>query len=236
MNSTTQPNVDPSEVERFNKLANEWWDPKGAMGPLHTLNPLRLTFIEQFCMLDNVQALDVGCGGGLLAEAMTRSGANVNALDVSEDLLQAAKQHAEQHGLNIQYHAQTIESFREDHAEQFDVVTCMEMLEHVPDPASIIQACADCCKPGGVVVFSTLNRNLSSFAKAIIGAEYILSLLPRGTHEYQKFIKPSELAHFARTASLELIQMQGIDYSAFSKSAKLSTDVSVNYLAAFRKP
>lgn len=236
MNSTTQPNVDPSEVERFNKLANEWWDPKGAMGPLHTLNPVRLAFVEQFCPLENKSALDVGCGGGLLAEAMTHAGATVNALDVSEDLLQAAKQHAEQHGLTIHYHAQTIESFSINHTEQFDVVTCMEMLEHVPDPASIIRACADCCKPGGIVVFSTLNRNLSSFAKAIVGAEYLLSLLPRGTHEYSKFIKPSELSHFARNASLELIKLQGIDYSPFSKSAKLTSDVSVNYLAAFRKP
>lgn len=237
MNNDTAPNqpinADPAELERFNRLADQWWDSEGPMKPLHGLNPVRLQFITEHTPLNGLKVLDVGCGGGLLAEAMCQQGATVSALDLSKDLLAAAQQHAKQQALDIDYQAIPVEEFSALHTQQFDVVTCMEMLEHVPDPQSIISACVRCCKPGGTIFFSTLNRNLKSFALGIVAAEYILSLLPKGTHEYAKFIKPSELCHFARHAGLTLKSMQGIHYDPFKNSATLNRDTSVNYLAAF---
>ncbi len=232
---TTSVNHDPAELERFNKLANDWWNPNGPMKPLHQLNPLRLSFIEQYTTLENKTVLDVGCGGGLLSEAMTQQGAQVSALDLSEDLLAAAQHHAEQQSLVINYQAQSVEDFSQTHHSAFEVMTCMEMLEHVPNPSAIINACATCLAPGGTAFFSTINRNLKAYAQGIVAAEYVLGLLPRGTHEYAKFIKPSELCHMAREAGLELINLQGIHYQPLSSHFKLCDDVSVNYLAAFRK-
>ncbi|MDF1797208.1 MAG: bifunctional 2-polyprenyl-6-hydroxyphenol methylase/3-demethylubiquinol 3-O-methyltransferase UbiG [Coxiellaceae bacterium] len=228
-------NHDPAELERFNQLANDWWNPNGPMKPLHQLNPLRLQFIEQYCALDNKAVLDVGCGGGLLSEAMAKQNARVSALDLSEDLLAAAQQHAESQSLKIKYQAQSVEDFSQQNADSFNTVTCMEMLEHVPDPTAIVKACSDCLVTGGTAFFSTINRNLKAYAQGIVAAEYVLGLLPRGTHEYAKFIKPSELCHMAREAGLELINLQGIHYQPLSSAFTLTSDVSVNYLAAFRK-
>lgn len=233
--SNDNSNVDLSELDRFNRLANEWWDDNGPMKPLHILNPVRLGFVQQYATLENSPCLDIGCGGGLLSEAMATAGGQVSALDLSTDLLEAAKLHASENNLSIDYHATSAEAFAQANPEAFDTVTCMEMLEHVPDPSSIVQAASDACKPGGYVFFSTLNRNAKSFIKAIVGAEYVLSLLPKGTHEYAKFIKPSELCRYAREAGLELLSIKGIDYNPFQHQAKLTDDTSVNYIAAFKK-
>lgn len=228
-------NADSAELERFGRLAAGWWDPEGPMKPLHDLNPVRLTFVQQHAALDQVDALDVGCGGGLLSEAMARAGARVTGLDLAAPLLDVAHLHASANGLAIDYRLQPVEDHARDHAGRYDLVTCMEMLEHVPEPAAIIAACASLLKPGGVLCVSTLNRTAKAFALGIVAAEYVLGLLPRGTHEYAKFIRPSELDRWARAAGLELLDLRGLAYDPLCRRARLVDNVGINYLMALRK-
>ena len=231
---TNSNNVDPNEINKFSALAEQWWDPNGPMRPLHQLNPLRLSFVSTLTALRQQAVLDVGCGAGIFSEALAGEGARVTGIDMSEPALNAAKSHASE-PLTISYQLSTAEAFALQHAKQFAVVTCMEMLEHVPDPSTVIQACSDCCADDGLIVFSTLNRHWQAFLLAIVGAEYILNLLPKGTHEYAKFIKPSELTSMANRAGLELVKLQGISYHPLSQTFKFADNVNVNYLAAFRK-
>ncbi len=205
------------------------------MKPLHQLNPLRLQYIQNRIDLENKKICDVGCGGGLLSEAMARECADVTGIDMSEAVIKVAKQHAEQQRILVNYQCQTIEATATQQAETFDAITCMEMLEHVPDPASIIQACADCTKPGGKLFFSTINRNPKAYLGAILGAEYIFGMLPKGTHEYAKFIRPSELTTWASRAGLKLMNLQGVSYRPFSNTFSLTKDVSINYMACYEK-
>ena len=228
-------NVDQHEINKFDQMAEQWWDTSGPMKPLHQLNPLRLNFIKQHATVSNKKIVDIGCGGGILSEALARDGGLVTGIDQSEDALEAAKQHAKTHQVNLDYLAITAEEFSRQQAEQFDVVTCLEMLEHVPEPASVVQACAQLLKPGGKVFFSTLNRNLKSFLMAIVGAEYVLNLLPRGTHEYAKFLKPSEINQFAESAKLQLVELTGIHYNPIMQSFKLKSNVDVNYICCYEK-
>ncbi len=228
-------NVDPAEIEKFSQFAEDWWNPNGKMKPLHQLNPLRLKYIQDHADVANKKVLDVGCGGGLLSEAMARACADVTGIDMSEAAIQVAQQHAEQQRVIVNYQCQTIETHAEKQAGLYDVITCMEMLEHVPDPKSIVDACAKCLKPGGKLFFSTINRNPKSFLAAIVGAEYILGLLPKGTHEYVKLIKPSELTTWASCANLKLVGLQGVSYQIFSSDFSLSKDVSINYMAHYEK-
>ena len=228
-------NVDQSEIAKFSALAHRWWDPNSEFKPLHAINPLRLNWIKSFVSLEGKKVVDVGCGGGILAESISQSGANTTGIDLSEKALKVAELHALEVGANLTYRAISAEDLADEQAEQYDVVTCMEMLEHVPDPASVVRACAKLCKPGGTLFFSTLNRNPKSYLFAIIGAEYILKLLPKGTHEYTKFIKPSELAAFTRQAGLELLGMKGLSYNPITQVYSLSDDVDVNYMIAVRK-
>jgi 2-polyprenyl-6-hydroxyphenyl methylase/3-demethylubiquinone-9 3-methyltransferase len=229
-------NVDPSELRKFGDLAARWWDPHGPMRPLHEINPVRLGWIDRLAPLQDKEVLDVGCGGGILAEAMAARGARVTGIDLAGKPLKVAQLHALESGAQVTY----AEGSAEDRAAQqpaaFDVVTCMEMLEHVPEPAQTVAACAALVRTGGWVFFSTINRNPKSFALAIVGAEYVLGLLPRGTHEYAKFIRPSELSSFARSAGLALAEMTGMSYNPLSRTAALGRDTDVNYLMAFRKP
>ena len=236
MNTST--NVDPSELAKFSELAHRWWDPNSEFRPLHEINPLRLAWIEEFTPLSGLRVLDVGCGGGILSEAMARTGAEVLGIDLATKSLRVAQLHALEGGIkNVQYRECSVETLAHELPEQFDVVTCMEMLEHVPDFESVVSSCSRLVKPGGRVFFSTLNRNPKSFLFAIVGAEYVLNLLPRGTHEYQKFIKPSELVAFARGSGLDLISTTGMTYNPVSRQYRLvPDDLSVNYFAAFRKP
>ena len=230
-------NVDPAELAKFSELAHRWWDPESEFRPLHQINPLRLGWISSQAPLSGQQVLDVGCGGGILAEAMARQGAEVLGIDLASKSLKVAQLHALESGLaNVAYREVAVETLAAERPASFDVVTCMEMLEHVPDPASVVKACADLVKPGGWVFFSTLNRNPKSFLFAILGAEYVLNLLPRGTHEFAKFIKPSELAGFCRQAGLDLHGTRGMEYNPLTKRYWLSGDTSVNYLIATRKP
>jgi 2-polyprenyl-6-hydroxyphenyl methylase/3-demethylubiquinone-9 3-methyltransferase len=230
-------NVDPAELAKFSELAHRWWDPESEFRPLHQINPLRLDWIARQAPLADRQVLDVGCGGGILAEAMARQGANVLGIDLASKSLKVAQLHALESGLaNVAYREVAVEALAAERPASFDVVTCMEMLEHVPDPASVVKACADLVKPGGWVFFSTLNRNPKSFLFAIVGAEYVLNLLPRGTHEFAKFIKPSELASYCRAAGLDLQGTRGMEYNPLTKRYWLSGDTSVNYLIATRKP
>jgi 2-polyprenyl-6-hydroxyphenyl methylase/3-demethylubiquinone-9 3-methyltransferase len=228
-------NVDQSEIAKFSALAHRWWDPNSEFKPLHAINPLRLNWIKSFVSLEDKKVVDVGCGGGILAESISQSGADTTGIDLSEKALKVAELHALEVGANLTYRSISAEDLADEQAEQYDVVTCMEMLEHVPDPASVVRACAKLCKPGGTLFFSTLNRNPKSYLFAIIGAEYILKLLPKGTHEYTKFIKPSELVTFTRQAGLELLGMKGLSYNPITQVYSLSDDVDVNYMIAVRK-
>ena len=231
-----QANVDQSEIDKFAGLAQTWWDPNGEMAPLHVINPVRLRYVQQRRKLAGLKVVDVGCGGGILSESMAAAGAEVLGIDLAEDSLQVAEQHANENAVSLAYRKITVEELAEAQSGQFDVVTCMEMLEHVPDPASVIQACARLAKPGGDVFFSTLNRNPKSYALSILGAEYILGLLPRGTHDYAKFIKPSELERWARDAGLSLADVSGLIYNPLLKHARLGRDVDVNYLMHCKRP
>ena len=231
----TNNNVDPHEIHKFNQIADRWWDPQGEFKPLHEINPLRLAYIHTHINLAGGTVLDVGCGGGILAESMAQAGATVTGIDMGENALQVAKLHLKESKLSVDYQLCTAETMATTHPGHFDVVTCMEMLEHVPDPVSIVTACAQLCKPGGQVFFSTLNRNSKAFLYAIVGAEYVLNLLPKGTHHYAQFIKPSELCHWARMTGLSLQSMQGMAYQPLTRQYHLSLDVSVNYLIHFSR-
>ena len=228
-------NVDAAEIAKFSELAHRWWDPNSEFRPLHEINPLRLKWIDQQVPLAGKRVLDVGCGGGILTEAMAGLGAQVTGIDLSEKALKVARLHLYESGRSVDYQMVAAEDFAAQHAGEFDVVTCMEMLEHVPEPASVVQACATLVRSGGWVFFSTLNRNPKSYLFAIIGAEYILNLLPRGTHDWAKFIKPAELARMAREAGLDTQQLIGMTYNPLTKIYKLEADTDVNYLLATRR-
>jgi 2-polyprenyl-6-hydroxyphenyl methylase/3-demethylubiquinone-9 3-methyltransferase len=231
-------NADPKELAKFSELAHKWWDPESEFRPLHQINPLRLNWIEGLAgPLAGQQIVDVGCGGGILSESMARQGAQVLGIDLAERSLKVAQLHAmEAEVVNVQYRLVAAEDLAAEQPGQRDVVTCMEMLEHVPDPASIVQACCTLAKPGGWVFFSTLNRNAKAFLMAIVGAEYMLKLLPAGTHEYAKFIKPSELTSWCRSAGLDALHTRGLEYNPLTQRYWLSDNVSVNYMIACRKP
>ena len=225
-----QPNVDSGEIAKFNALAERWWDPNSEFRPLHDINPLRLNYIDERLGLPGKKVIDIGCGGGLLSEGMARRGATVTGIDRGEAPLAVARLHAEKSGVEVEYLQVLAEEIAEQRAGEYDAVTCLEMLEHVPDPASVIRACAKLVKPGGQVFFSTINRNPKAFLFAIVGAEYVLRLLPRGTHEYAKLIRPSELAGWSRDAGLDVRDTTGMTYNPVTQVYKLNRDVSVNYL------
>lgn len=230
-------NIDPSEVAKFNELASKWWDKNSEFKPLHEINPLRTNYIDQRSPVAGKKLVDVGCGGGILAESMAQRGAHVTGIDMAEAPLGVAKLHLLESQLDINYQQTTAEELAAEHAGQFDVVTCLEMLEHVPDPASVVAACAKLAKPGGDLYFSTINRNPKSFLFAIVGAEYILRLLPRGTHEYNKLIKPSELGKAIRDAGLITQDMTGLVYNPITQVYKLNPkDIDVNYMIHVKKP
>ena len=223
-------NADPAELDKFGELAHRWWDPNSEFKPLHDINPLRLDWIEQHAGLAGKRVLDVGCGGGLLSEGMAMRGANVTGIDLSEKPLAVAKLHLLETGQKVDYRKISTEALADEMPGAFDLVTCLEMLEHVPNPSSVIAACARLVKPGGQVFFSTLNRNPKSYLFAVIGAEYVLQMLPKGTHDYAKFIKPSELARWAKLARLEPDEVIGMSFNPISKQYSLGRDTSVNYL------
>lgn len=228
-------NSDPAEINKFTQMAEQWWNIEGPCKPLHIINPLRLEFIETQQTLSGQEIIDIGCGGGILTESLAKQGARVTGIDKSSALIQVAKKHAKENQLPIKYYQTDAESFAKNYSQSFDVVCCMELLEHVPDPCSLIQACSDLAKPGANVFLSTINRNPRSYLLAILGAEYILKLLPKGTHDYKKFICPSELAKAARKANLILQKFQGLHYNPLTRNYALRKDIQVNYLAAFRK-
>jgi 2-polyprenyl-6-hydroxyphenyl methylase/3-demethylubiquinone-9 3-methyltransferase len=223
-------NADQAELEKFSRLAHRWWDPEGEFRPLHDINPLRLEWIAQHAALDGAAVLDVGCGGGILAEAMAKRGARVSGIDLSEKALRVAELHLHESQLSIDYRHASVEDYAAAHPESFGIVTCMELLEHVPDPASMVAACARLLRPGGQVFFSTINRNPKSYLFAVIGAEYVLGLLPKGTHDYQRFIKPSELARWSRDAGLRVDELIGMTYNPVTRRYRLGADCDVNYL------
>ncbi|WP_454751711.1 bifunctional 2-polyprenyl-6-hydroxyphenol methylase/3-demethylubiquinol 3-O-methyltransferase UbiG [Cupriavidus necator] len=228
-------NADPKEIDKFSELAHRWWDPESEFKPLHELNPLRLGWIDGLAGLAGKRVVDVGCGGGILSESMARLGATVRGIDLSTKALKVADLHSLESGVVVNYEEIAAEALAAREPASVDVVTCMEMLEHVPDPASIVRACATLVKPGGHVFFSTINRNLKAYLLAIVGAEYVLNMLPRGTHDYDKFITPSELARFARQAGLDLVEMRGMTYNPLSQVYSLNRDTDVNYMMAFRR-
>jgi len=234
--TTTRQNVDAAEVAKFDALASRWWDPGGEFRPLHEINPLRLDWIRQHVDLGGCEALDVGCGGGILTEAMAHAGASATGIDMAVGPLAVARLHQIESGAEVDYQQATAEEMATKHAGRFDVVTCMELLEHVPSPSQLIASVAELVKPGGHVFFSTINRNPKSFLMAIVGAEYVLKLLPAGTHDYQKFIRPSELESWARAARLKLHTSIGMHYNPITKEYSLGSNLDVNYLMYFRRP
>jgi len=228
-------NVDLKEIAKFEELASRWWDRGSEFKPLHDINPLRLNYIDDLAQLEGKKVIDVGCGGGILAESMAMRGADVTGIDMGEAPLSVARLHQLESAVEVNYRRITAEEMAEEQAGQFDVVTCMEMLEHVPDPASTIAACSRLVKPGGHVFFSTINRNPKAYLFAVVGAEYVLNLLPKGTHEYDKFITPAELDQWSREAGLQVHDMTGMSYNLLTKRYKLGADLNVNYLAAYTK-
>lgn len=230
-------NVDAEEIRKFSDLASRWWDPSGEFRPLHEMNPLRADYIDEHSPVAGKKLIDVGCGGGILSEALANKGAQVSGIDMGEAPLAVARLHAEESNLNVDYRHATAEEVAAESPAEFDIVCCLEMLEHVPDPASVIRACAEMTKTGGDLYFSTINRNPKSFLFAIVGAEYVLGLLPKGTHSYKKLIKPSELATWLRHAGLELVEIRGVTMNPFTRKFSLSeSDVSINYMIHARKP
>ncbi len=229
-------NIDPSEIKKFEDLASRWWDEHGEFKPLHEMNPLRLNFINTGSPLKGKTVCDIGCGGGILSESMAKCGATTTGLDMGKAPLSVARLHAMESELDIDYQQVTAEEFAQQNPEKYDVVTCMEMLEHVPDPSSVINACFSLVKPGGSVYFSTINRNPKSYLFAIVGAEYMMKMLPRGTHDYARFIKPSELDQWARTAGLTLKDLKGVSYNPFTGLFSQSQDVDVNYMVHYTRP
>lgn len=233
---TTTQNVDAAEIKKFSDLASRWWDKESEFKPLHDINPLRLAYIEKNSQgLTNKKVIDVGCGGGILADSMSASGATVTGIDMGEAPLSVAKLHQLESGQSVTYRQITAEEIAQEQPAEFDVVTCMEMIEHVPDPASVVMACAQLVKPGGDLFFSTINRTVKAFAFAIVGAEYLLKMLPKGTHQYEKFVKPSELAHWSRQAGLVMQDIIGMHYNPLSKIYKLDKGVDVNYIVHFKR-
>jgi len=234
MATKTQPtqslNADPAELQKFSALAHRWWDKNSEFKPLHEINPLRLNYIDKLVGLQGKQVLDVGCGGGILSESMSQKGAEVTGIDLGEKALKVAQLHQLESGIKVDYRLISVEDLAQEMPQSFDVVTCMEMLEHVPDPAAIVRACATLVKPGGAVFFSTINRNPKAYLLAVVGAEYVLNLLPRGTHDYEKFIKPSELSSWGREAGLSVTGIKGMSYNPLTRHYWLDEDVSVNYI------
>jgi 2-polyprenyl-6-hydroxyphenyl methylase/3-demethylubiquinone-9 3-methyltransferase len=235
MNATSN-NVDAAEIAKFDALASRWWDPAGEFKPLHEINPLRLDYIRQRATLSGSKVVDIGCGGGILTESMAELGATVTGIDMAEGPLAVARLHQAESGTNVEYLQTTAEELASNHAGQFDVVTCLEMLEHVPSPSNVVAACTDLVKPGGDVFFSTINRNPKSFLFAIVGAEYVLRLLPAGTHEYEKFIRPSELEAWSRHTGLQLQSSIGLHYNPLTSEYSLGENIDVNYLMHFHRP
>ncbi len=229
-------NADPLELQKFSALAHRWWDPTSEFRPLHEINPLRLEWINARAPLAGRNVIDIGCGGGILTESMAKKGANVTGIDLSEKALRVADLHSLESDVQVRYRLIAAEDMAMQEAGRFDVVTCMELLEHVPDPAAIVQACAALLKPGGQVFFSTLNRNPKAYLQAILGAEYLLRLLPKGTHDYDKFITPAELSQYARSAGLVVDSLKGLVYNPFTKIFSLNDDTSVNYMVACSRP
>ncbi len=234
--TTVRDNVDPAELAKFDSLASRWWDTEGDFKPLHDINPLRLDWIRQHVNLSGCRAIDIGCGGGILAESMAAANARVTGIDMAEGPLAVARLHQHESGADVDYRHATAEELAASEAGEYDVVTCLEMLEHVPDPSQVIKSCAELVKPGGHVFFSTINRNPKSFLFAIVGAEYVLKLLPSGTHEYAKFIRPSELEAWARSAGLELRASIGMHYNPITRDYSLGSNLDVNYLMYFQRP
>ena len=229
-------NVDPAEISKFDAAAPRWWDPDGEFRPLHDLNPARLDYIEARAGLAGRRVVDVGCGGGLLSEGMARRGAKVTGIDLAPGALEVARLHALEEGVSVDYRLVAAETFAQTNRGAFDLVTCLEMLEHVPEPALVVRALAELVRPGGDVICSTINRNAKSFALAIVGAEYLLRLLPAGTHQYARLIRPSEIARWARDAGLAVADLAGLEYDPLARKARISADTSVNYLIHFRRP
>ncbi|MGD9298372.1 bifunctional 2-polyprenyl-6-hydroxyphenol methylase/3-demethylubiquinol 3-O-methyltransferase UbiG [Thiohalocapsa sp.] len=235
--SDTAPNVDASEIHKFEEIASRWWDPESEFKPLHEINPLRLGYVQSHVRLAGKKVLDVGCGGGILAESMAVAGAEVTGIDMGEEPLRVAELHTLETGVEVDYRQTTAEALADEMPGAFDVVTCMEMLEHVPDPGSVVAACARLVRPGGHVFFSTLNRNPKSYLFAIIGAEYLLNLLPHGTHDYARFIRPAELDRWVRATPLRIVELTGLTYNPVTRVYRLAPkDISVNYMAACRRP